>query len=97
MLRSVEDLRQAGNSLFAAGLWGDAAAHYAKTIKLCERQNNLKAASICLSNRSTALIKLGRPQRALEDARKAIKYDPTYSKAHFRESKCCLGRLPFTS
>ena len=39
---------------------------------------------VSLANRSACFLKLGQPEKALEDARKSVEIEPTYCKACFR-------------
>jgi len=71
-----------GNDEFKAGNWLKAAALYSKGLK--EDPQN----AILLSNRSAALLKLNKVQKALADAEQCIECRKDWEKGYFR--KACI-------
>ena len=44
-----------------------------------------KISYVCLANRSACFLKLGHPEKALDDAESCVKLDPSYIKGVFRQ------------
>lgn len=74
----AETLKSQGNRCVAQQKFQEAVDHYTNAIGLVPTN------AIYYSNRSAAYSSLREPEKAAEDARKAIELDPNYSKAYSR-------------
>ena len=86
---SAEDARQRGNDLLQSGRLDEAVAAYTEGVECAGDVDGLRIP--LLSNRSLALLKLGRCCEALADAEAVLEAEPSHSKAGFRRSKALLG------
>eukprot|EP00775_Hariotina_reticulata_P004480 gene4480-4734_t len=77
------ELKDQGNVLFKNGDFLRSASMYTKALK--ETQDSHEV-SVLYSNRSAALLKLQKVQKALADAEDSIKADPSYHKAYMRKA-----------
>lgn len=76
--KEAEKIKLEGNRYMAQQKFENAVDSYSRALEI--DSNN----AIYLSNRSAAFISLHEPSKAAEDAKKAIKIDPSYSKAYSR-------------
>jgi tetratricopeptide (TPR) repeat protein len=74
----AEKLKQQGNAAVASKNFAQAVAHYSQAIA------HDAANHILFSNRSGALLDMGKPRDALSDANHCIELAPTWPKGHFR-------------
>jgi len=82
--RKTDLERTKGNDAFKKREYAQAVAHY--TMALADlTQESTKDRAVLLANRAAAFLKLGQPEKALDDATNAVDLDTTYSKAHFRK------------
>lgn len=58
----------------------DAVKYYSRALKADRRD------FICYANRSAAYLKLGDPEKALDDGEKCIRLKPKYAKGHARKA-----------
>ncbi|XP_064092384.1 uncharacterized protein LOC135205554 [Macrobrachium nipponense] len=77
----VTELRERGNECVRAGNYAEAILHYSHAIKLDSRSPQL------YSNRSFGFLKLQQYYHALEDAKEAIRLDPSWAKGWFRKGE----------
>ncbi|KAJ7058026.1 hypothetical protein C8F01DRAFT_1255915 [Mycena amicta] len=86
-----DQLKTAGNALFASKEYKEAAEKYSAALALDPLQNH-----ILYANRAACYHALGRSKDGLVDAKKAIELDPSYSKGWFRRGACedALGNIP---
>lgn len=96
IIRECDELKQRGNEAFGAGEYGQAILHYTlgldKASELPDHHDandtattkSLFPRDIFLSNRSACFLKLGRHEKAVDDATMALKYNPDNLKANFR-------------
>ena len=86
---SCQELKQKGNKYFSQNDYEKAVTLYTEALEQCPTENTI------YSNRSIALIKLGRFEEALQDATKCIELDPKFARGYLR--KCTvlneLGRF----
>eukprot|EP00761_Pharyngomonas_kirbyi_P004381 gb/GECH01004385.1/.p1 GENE.gb/GECH01004385.1/~~gb/GECH01004385.1/.p1 ORF type:complete len:294 (+),score=86.88 gb/GECH01004385.1/:1-882(+) len=89
-MTTTEEFRQQGNEFFKAKKYGRAVASYSKAIK-DQPENHLLYA-----NRSIALLRIGKPIRALRDADKCVELQPDWIKGYYRRASVLLElrRLP---
>ena len=92
-------LKNEGNDLLKAGKLEEAVECYAAAAAACGKleegtREDDDNRAVALSNRSLALLKLGRPQEAHDDAEAAVESNPEYAKARQRLGKAleALGR-----
>mmetsp|Transcript_28117 Transcript_28117/g.54866 ORF Transcript_28117/g.54866 Transcript_28117/m.54866 type:complete len:389 (+) Transcript_28117:144-1310(+) len=78
-----------GNECFKKGEHTQAAVHYTEAIIIWDKEPAL------FSNRAQCFLKMGQPDKALEDANKCIELDGNFVKGHFRRGIACiaLGRF----
>ena len=74
-------LKKQGNDAFKAGRNAEAIDRYTRAIDLWVEPAER---AVLYTNRSAARLKLGEAAKALADAEKALTFNPTYAKAHFR-------------
>ena len=86
---SAEDARQRGNDLLQSGRLDEAVAACTEGVECAGDVDGLRIP--LLSNRSLALLKLGRCCEALADAEAVLEAEPSHSKAGFRRGKALLG------
>ena len=67
-----------GNECFTSMAYAQAAVYYTEALAL---DPSLFA---CLSNRAACWLKLGTPEKAIDDAKACVAQDPTNTKAYFR-------------
>ena len=67
-----------GNECFTSMAYAQAAVYYTEALAL---DPSLTA---CLSNRAACWLKLGTPEKAIQDAKACVAQDPTNTKAYFR-------------
>ena len=77
--KNAEELKETGNALYKQGNFTDAIKAYSKAIEL-------KPTAVYYSNRSSANLKLGRLDCAMDDATQAIIIDKTYLKGYARKA-----------
>jgi tetratricopeptide (TPR) repeat protein len=82
---TAEELKSAGNKLFADKAFEGAVAKYSAALEL-EPDNHT-----VLSNRSAALLSLGRMEAALKDAGACVRAAPEWSKGYSRKGAAYLG------
>ncbi|OCF38469.1 cytoplasmic protein [Kwoniella heveanensis CBS 569] len=82
--KAAESLKAKGNSLMSQKLYDSAIEQYTEAIKL-------DANPVFYSNRAAAWGGLGKHEKAVEDAQKALELDPKFSKAYSR-----LGHAQFS-
>lgn len=87
---AVAEARAAGAECFGRGDFAGAAEHYAAAIRAAQRGHD--GLSALHSNRSAALLRLGKAPAALAEARQCLELAPAWPKARFREG-CCLRQL----
>ncbi|KAL5982163.1 hypothetical protein ACLOJK_016232 [Asimina triloba] len=75
---SPEDLKAIGNEEYKKGNFAEALAFYDRAISLDPDRASYR------SNKSAALIGLGRLLEAVDECREAVWLEPSYSRAHFR-------------
>jgi len=75
----AEALRQAGNEMFRANDFMQAAMEYTAALELDPKKSTIWA------NRAQCWMKLGNPDKALADAKKCVEEDPTNAKGWFRQ------------
>ncbi|ERN11999.1 TPR repeat-containing thioredoxin TTL1 [Amborella trichopoda] len=75
---NAEELKNAGNDAYRKGCFAEAIAFYDTVIDLCPMN------APCHSNKAAALAGLGRISEAVKECQKAIKFDPSYLRAHYR-------------
>lgn len=73
-----EELKSMGNEAYNKGRFEDALALYDRAIAINSNKATYR------SNKSAALIGLGRPIEALVECKEAIRIDPSYYRAHHR-------------
>lgn len=85
---SAAEWKAAGNALFGAKQYVEAAAAYSRAIEL-EPED-----AVFHSNRCACLLKLGQLDAALADALRLRELRPTWAKSHFREGSvlAAMGR-----
>ena len=83
-VRRVENVRQAGNTLYKAGEYQEAYDKYTEGLELekCSEQMN----SVLYSNRAQSLIKLNKNKDALRDLTAAIKSNKKFIKAYLKRA-----------
>ena len=84
------DEKSKGNTAFQNREYAQAIAHYTLAIDACGTPEEKEASSssdkaILFANRAAAFLKLGQPEKALDDADAARLLVPTYDKALFRK------------
>ncbi|KAJ7680718.1 hypothetical protein DFH06DRAFT_427490 [Mycena polygramma] len=86
----AEELKAAGNALFASKDYDGAVGKYSAAIALDPQS------AVLYSNRAACHCASDRPANGLLDSTKATEIDPTYSKGWFRKGACedALGRYP---
>ncbi|PRQ41602.1 putative tetratricopeptide-like helical domain-containing protein [Rosa chinensis] len=75
---SVEEINNLGNMKYRNGYFKEAISLYDKAIALCPQNAAFH------SNKAAAFISLGRLTEAVEECLKAIKCEPSCSRAHYR-------------
>ena len=86
-LRLAELDKIGGNEAFVERDYAQAGVFYTKSInKLLELPQDPKPdmLHVCYSNRAACNLKLGRPELALEDAKKCLEHNPKFVKGLFR-------------
>lgn len=78
---SPEKRKELGNECFGNAEYSQAAVHYTVALDALTGQQR----AIILANRAACFLKLGAPEKALQDADEAATLHPTYAKAHFRK------------
>ncbi|XP_071941939.1 dnaJ homolog subfamily C member 7-like [Antedon mediterranea] len=81
----AEDMKKEGNSFYVQKEYLKAIDLYTEAINLCP-----KCASY-YGNRAACYIMLDKFKDGLEDARTAVRLDPSFLKGHLREAKCHLA------
>ncbi|KAJ7141384.1 hypothetical protein C8R44DRAFT_245671 [Mycena epipterygia] len=86
----AEELKAAGNTLFASHDYRGAAAKYSEAIAVDSHN------AVLYSNRAACYHALAQYENGLSDAQKATEIDPTYSKGWYRRAACedGLGNYP---
>ncbi|CAM9759305.1 unnamed protein product [Ectocarpus sp. 6 AP-2014] len=79
---SASDLKEKGNTAFAAKRYEEAEGLYSQAIAILGEE----APHTLFGNRAAARLGLGLPQQALEDAETAIKKDGTWLKGYHRKA-----------
>ena len=74
----AEEQKARGNECFTSMAYAQAAVYYTEALAL---DPSLTA---CLSNRAACWLKLGTPEKAIQDAKACVAQDPTNTKAYFR-------------
>lgn len=81
--------KRAGNQCFQNAEYAQAAVHYTtaidNAISVAESGDPLPLLHVCYSNRSACFLKLGQPERAMDDASRCIELNPEFVKGHFRK------------
>ncbi|KAJ4460877.1 putative vacuolar protein sorting 45A [Paratrimastix pyriformis] len=87
--KRAEDLKTAGNKLFAAQLFDEALTCYNEAIRIRED-------AIYLANRGATYLSKANYTRALQDLDRSLELNPNYAKAHSRKGLCHLemGQYP---
>lgn len=80
----VVQLKDEGNSSFRKGDYDEAISKYREGLSLCRHKAMSTERAIMYSNRAASELKLNHAKPAIQSASKAIKYNPTYSKAYLR-------------
>ncbi|XP_058096769.1 inactive TPR repeat-containing thioredoxin TTL3-like [Magnolia sinica] len=75
---SPEELKAMGNEEYKKGKYAEALEFYDRAIAIDPDQASYR------SNKSAALIGLGRLLEAVDECREAIRIEPSYSRAHYR-------------
>jgi DnaJ family protein C protein 7 len=83
--RLAELKKENGNQLYKVKQYRSALNLYSEAIELCPNTASYYA------NRSACFMMLNNFQEALEDARKCIHFDPTFTKAYVRILKCAIA------
>ncbi|CEG50332.1 stress-inducible protein [Plasmopara halstedii] len=88
---AAEQAKSRGNRAFAAGLYSDAVACFSEALAIAPTDPNVH---VFYSNRSAALLKLDKADKALEDADKCITIKPKWPKGYSRRGAAlyALGR-----
>ncbi|RXG61531.1 Small glutamine-rich tetratricopeptide repeat-containing protein 2 [Armadillidium vulgare] len=86
----VLELKAKGNECVKTGNYAEAVLHYTHAIKLNENIPQL------YSNRSHAFLKLQHFYYALQDAKEAIRLDPTWYKAYYRQGEVEFAAKHYT-
>jgi hypothetical protein len=99
-LRSIESLRQQGNTFLKRGASGKAVRCYSRALDSIERLRSTvhgadtseleETEALLLSNRAAALYNLLRFQEALDDANRCVALRPQWAKAHRRRGQSLL-------
>jgi len=91
ILQECEENKARGNEAFGNGEYAQAVLLYTLALDKADELPDDKSRSklfpchIVLSNRSASFLKLGEHEKALADATRAVKMEPTYVKASFRK------------
>ena len=80
-------LKEAGNALLKSGDLAGAVAQYTDALAAAHAEGDAAAVAVALSNRSLALLRLGRAQAAHDDACACAAADPQYKKGAYRIQK----------
>ena len=80
-------LKEAGNALLKSGDLEGAVTQYTGALAAARADGDAAAVAVALSNRSLTLLRLGRAQAALDDARACVAADPQYKKGSYRVEK----------
>ena len=94
-----------GNQSFTSGEYAQAAVHYTLAIDLANTADSQSTQfpqpvnpilHACYSNRAQCFLKLGQPEKAVEDAKRCTELNPGYCKGQFRYGLAlhALGRFP---
>jgi tetratricopeptide (TPR) repeat protein len=88
----VEEIKRRGRAAVGSKSLNDADSLYSKGIEILssivdEDGEAKKDLAILYSNRSLVRLQMGKVAEALEDADEAVKYDPSYVKAHWRQGQ----------
>ena len=86
--------RAKGNDYFRQNKFFEALRCYEAAVSLCP-ETDKKELSILYSNLSFAQLKVERTNEALESAARAIEYDPTNTKAYYRQGQALQSSLDF--
>ncbi|KAB7494043.1 Stress-induced-phosphoprotein 1 [Armadillidium nasatum] len=90
LANQVLELKAKGNECVKTGNYAEAVLHYTHAIKLNENIPQL------YSNRSHAFLKLQHFYYALQDAKEAIRLDPTWYKAYYRQGEVEFAAKHYT-
>lgn len=82
----AEEKKKLGNDQYKAQNYQSALKFYADAISLCPDSATYYA------NRSACYMMLSNYTNALNDARTAVRLDPTFEKAYVRIAKCCVAK-----
>lgn len=95
----VEELKRRGRATVGSKNYPEAERLYGKgidvTVSILDEtkdDESKKDLAILHSNRSLCRMQLGKTEEALEDADSAVKYDPAYTKAHWRQGTARTAR-----
>ncbi|CAM6084852.1 unnamed protein product [Calypogeia fissa] len=99
VLKELDDIRAEGNKLFAEQKWKEAIAQYRKCIIrgsaiLVEGEQNEKInlrLLLAYSNRSEVWLQISDYKNALDDANKALEFDPNHQKSISRRDRAWQG------
>ncbi len=94
----VEEIKRRGRATVGSKSYPDAEALYTKGVEMLDSMvKNVKdelviaefkkESAVLFSNRSLVRMQLGKVTEALEDANAAVKHDPGYVKAHWRQGQ----------
>ncbi|TYZ61166.1 hypothetical protein PybrP1_012382 [[Pythium] brassicae (nom. inval.)] len=87
-VKSASRAKELGNEVFAQGKYLDAIDCYSTALKLCpDDADYAYNRAVYFSNRAACLIRLGRPEEAIDDCTQAIELSPTYVKALVRRAE----------
>ena len=82
---AAADSKAAGNSAFVRKEYSQAAVDYTLAVEHAAAAPELaELKATCLSNRAACFLKLGNPEKAIEDCKASIDLDASKIKAHFR-------------
>jgi len=96
--RAALQSKVGGNEAFAESNFAQAAVFYTKAIQEAPLETDGVTPSpivpVCLSNRAACWLKLGQPEKALDDADACLRLEPKHVKGNFRRGMAlhALGR-----
>ncbi|GAB9462563.1 hypothetical protein Gpo141_00000051 [Globisporangium polare] len=87
-VKNASKAKELGNEVFAQGKYLDAIDCYTTALKLCPAEEDYAYnRAVYFSNRAACLIRLGRPEEAIDDCSQSIELSPNYVKALIRRAE----------
>uniref|UniRef100_K3X6F8 Uncharacterized protein n=1 Tax=Globisporangium ultimum (strain ATCC 200006 / CBS 805.95 / DAOM BR144) TaxID=431595 RepID=K3X6F8_GLOUD len=87
-VKNASKAKELGNEVFAKGKYLDAIDCYTTALKLCPAEPDYAYnRAVYFSNRAACLIRLNRPEEAIDDCNQSIELSPTYVKALIRRAE----------